>query len=139
MFGFFEKKHTLSEISYTIPREELIRRSRILVIDDERPDLIDDLKISHFAVDYVEDITNTNRDLIETAIYDLIILDYGNVGSCFGQDEGLSLLKHIKRINPSVYVLAYTSKSLNTNQADFSGYQMVCWQKTLVLQHLQRK
>ncbi len=56
--------------------------------------------------------------VLESA-YDLILLDYGNVGKSFGSDEGLSLLKYIKRINPSVVVIAYTSKALCADQSDF--------------------
>jgi hypothetical protein len=52
-------QYTLECIKATMPREELVRRSRILVIDDERPELIDDLQRSRFAVDYVTDIGPT--------------------------------------------------------------------------------
>ena len=102
-----------------MPREELVRRSRILIIDDERPDLIDDLKAAHFAVDHVTDIESDKIDLIERSLYDLILLDFGDVGAAFGQDQGLSLLRHIKRVNPAIVVLSYTSKALETKHADF--------------------
>lgn len=115
----FFKKKTISGVTVKLPREELLRRSRILVIDDERPDLIDDLKAARFSVDYEPDIVKTNLDLLEKQIYDLILLDFGGVGKEFGDDEGLSLLKHIKRINPAVIVLAYTSKALTTQHSDF--------------------
>jgi len=82
-------------------------------------DSSNDLKALHFSIEYVPDITKDNVDKIESTLYDLIILDFGNVGKMFGQDEGLSLLKHIKRLNPSVFVLAYTSKFLGTEHADF--------------------
>jgi CheY-like chemotaxis protein len=116
---FGKKEQSISEIDFKISRDELIRRCRILVVDDEQPEIINDLKASHFSIDYVPDIDTTNIDLIESPLYDLIILDFGNVGKSFGQDEGLSLLRHIKRLNPSIFVLAYTSKSLGTEHADF--------------------
>jgi CheY-like chemotaxis protein len=120
MRWFFEKKgHLISDIDFRLSRDELIRRCRILIVDDEKPEIINDLKASHFSIDYVPDIDTTNIDLIESPLYDLIILDFGNVGKSFGQDEGLSLLRHIKRLNPSIFVLAYTSKSLGTEHADF--------------------
>lgn len=118
MFGFGEKK-TITSIVQALPREELVRRSRILVVDDEEIDLVDDLKSSRFSVDHVKDINSTNIDRIDKQLYDLILLDFGKVGSHFGDDEGLSLLKYIKRVNPSVVVLAYTSKALSSSQADF--------------------
>jgi hypothetical protein len=66
---FFSKKR-LDCLDFKMPRDELIRRSRILVIDDERPDLIDDLKGVHFSVDHEEDINNSNMELLERSLYD---------------------------------------------------------------------
>src|SRR4051812_4790904 len=114
------KKHQIDELDIPpLSREDLLRRSRILVIDDERPDLIDDLKKRHFFVDHLPDITKENLDEIERPFYDLIILDFGNVGTSIGDDHGLSILRHIKRINPTAMVLAYTSKALGTEHAEF--------------------
>lgn len=115
---FFSKKR-LDSLNVKMPRDELVRRSRILVIDDERPDLIDDLKGARFSVDYEEDIGNSNIDLIERSLYDLVLLDFGDVGKAFGEDQGMSLLKHIKRVNPAIIVFSYTSKALETQHADF--------------------
>lgn len=36
-----------------------------------------------------------------------------------GKEEGLAILKHLKRINPGLYILAYTSKALKSDQSDF--------------------
>jgi len=114
----FHKK-SISSINTKLPREELLRRSRVLVIDDEKPEIIEDLKRSHFAVDYYPDIDSSNIDVIERPLYDLVLLDFGNVGRQFGNDEGLSLLRHIKRVNPAIIVLSYTSKALAAGHADF--------------------
>jgi hypothetical protein len=81
--------------------------------------LIEDLEKSGFAVDYLPDITKNNISVVEGHLYDLILLDYGNVGREFGNDEGLSLLRYIKRVSPATIIYAYTSKALNASQADF--------------------
>lgn len=94
-------KRSIDEVKVSLSRDELLRRSRLLVVDDERPEIVDDLKKARFSVDYESDITRDNMHVLESS-YDLILLDYGNVGKSFGSDEGLSLLKYIKRINPSV-------------------------------------
>jgi len=116
--GLFRNRK-IEEAEIHLTREHLLRRGRILIIDDERPELIDDLKRARFAVNYEPDITKENLSVIDSTTYDLIILDFGNVGRSFGPNEGLDLLKYIKRVNPSVIVLAYTSKSLGTDHADF--------------------
>jgi DNA-binding response OmpR family regulator len=115
---FFAKKR-IDSLSVKMPREELVRRSRILLIDDEPPALIDDLRAAHFSVDHVPDIIPEQIDLIERSLYDLVLLDFGDVGLAFGHDQGLSLLRHIKRVNPAIVVLSYTSKALETKHADF--------------------
>ncbi|WDQ14578.1 hypothetical protein [Rhodopirellula sp. P2] len=117
MFGF--KKRTIAELGESLPRAELVNRSRILVIDDEAPSLLQDLKDYGFAVDHVSDINSQVSGSIEQCRYDLILLDFGEVGTTFGDDEGLSLLKHIKAISPSTIVFAYTSKALRSCHADF--------------------
>lgn len=116
---FNRKKYTINDINVNISRSELVQRSRILFIDDEEPELITDLIKAGFSVDHEIDLTIENCHLIDHKKYDLILLDYGNVGSKFGEEEGLSLLKHIKRVNPAVVVISYTSKALPAKQADF--------------------
>lgn len=113
------KKHRIDKLEVQLSREELRRRSRILIVDDEKPELIEDLGKAGFSVDYQPDITKDNMHVIERPTYDLLVLDFGNVGAAFGPDQGLSLLRHIRRVNPSIVVLAYTSKSLGTEHADF--------------------
>ena len=115
----FFTKHKIDELTIKLSRDEILRKSRILIIDDERPELIDDLEKARFTVDYVSDISKDNLDAIERHPYNLVILDFGGVGSSFGGEQGLSILRHIKRVHPSVVVLAYTSKALTTEHADF--------------------
>ncbi len=106
-------------LSVSIPREQLLRTGRILLVDDERPDLIDDLENDGFSIDYLPDLKKTDMNRITSGRYDLLILDFGAVGSDFGDDEGLELLRISKRTNPAMVVLAYTSKALPSNLADF--------------------
>lgn len=118
MFFLFKKK-SLIGINANLPRDEMIRRSRVLIIDDEEPEIINDLCAANFSVDYLPDVTPDQMNYLDQGRYDLILLDFGNVGKHFGKDEGLSLLQHIRRVNPAVVVIAYTSKFLGTEHADF--------------------
>src|SRR5437667_6033379 len=78
MFGLFEKKQIASLVA-KLPREELLRRSRILIIDDEKPEIIEDLKAAGFAVDYFPDVDSKNMNCLDRPLYDLILLDFGKV------------------------------------------------------------
>jgi CheY-like chemotaxis protein len=66
-------QRTLASYNPQLTREELIKRCRILVIDDERPSLIDDLTRDGFAVDHDEKGDEVGR--IERNLFDLILLD----------------------------------------------------------------
>jgi DNA-binding response OmpR family regulator len=102
-----------------IPREQLIKNSRIVIIDDEEPPLKQDLMNRGFAVNWCSDINDSLQQQIESGIYDLIILDFAGVGATMGSEEGLAILRHVRRVSPGVIVLAYTSKSLDSSKADF--------------------
>lgn len=102
-----------------VPRDRLKREGRILFVDDERPELIDFLEEQGFNVRYLPDITRSTLHVVEGDGYDVLILDFYNVGTELGDGHGLELLRHVKRVNPRLYVLAYTSKLLGTEHAAF--------------------
>lgn len=112
-------RRTIERIAWTIPRDELVRRSRILVVDDEAVELLKDLRDAHFAVDHFTDLKADDISRIEKPLYDLVLLDFGNVGSSVGPDQGLSILRLVRRVNPAIVVLAFTSKALRSQHADF--------------------
>ncbi len=114
------KKYNIGNLRIEITNEELKRIGRILIIDDEKPDtLMIPLMKNGFSIDYYEDILPENLIIVAEPQYDLILLDYGNVGTKIGPDEGYSILEHIKRNNVYSIVYAYTSKSLNARQSEF--------------------
>lgn len=111
-----------SSISHNISRENLKRNCRILFIDDENVDLISDLRKEGFSVDH--DKNGNDVSNIERGYFDLVVLDYNGVGTKYGNDQGLSLLKAIKRVNKSVFVLSYTSQNLPPNKS--SEFYTLC-------------
>jgi CheY-like chemotaxis protein len=117
MSSWFRKKPSLESFDDTITRERLIQSGRIVVVDDESPLLIEELKDEGFAVDHDRE----GKDLhnIESQIYDLAILDYHGVGQRLGNSQGLDLLKHIRRVSPRTRLIAYTSRSLNAAESEF--------------------
>jgi CheY-like chemotaxis protein len=114
---WFRKKPTLESFDQTLTRERLIQSARIIVIDDENPLLIQELKDEGFAVDHDRE----GKDLrnLENQIYDLAILDYHGVGQRLGNSQGLDLLRHIKRVSPRTRLISYTSRSLSSAESEF--------------------
>lgn len=85
MWPFGETK--LRDFNSTLPREHLIRTSRILIIDDEKPQLIDDLQGQGFAIDF-DETGKKILDKAEKGFYDLLLLDFAGVGTHLGGERG---------------------------------------------------
>jgi DNA-binding response OmpR family regulator len=113
----FWKNPDLSAFDHPITRERLIQAGRIIVIDDETPLLIQELKKEGFAVDH--DTKGQDLHSLEGQIYDVAIVDYHGVGKRFGAMQGLDLIKHLRRVSPRTRLVAYTSRSLSASESDF--------------------
>ena len=115
--SWFKKKPSLESFDQTLTRERLVQSARIIVVDDENPLLISELRSEGFAVDH--DTEGKDLHNIESQIYDLAILDYHGVGQRLGKSQGLDLLKHVRRVSPRTRLLAYTSRSLKAAESEF--------------------
>jgi hypothetical protein len=116
LLGFFRDKEFSIETNVT--RQEIIKKTRIAVIDDdEKLQLIDFLKKQGFSVDH--DRKGNDLSKYSTGIYDVIIVDYHGVGSDLGNAQGLSLLRFLRKEAVGVRLIAYTSRSLTASEADF--------------------
>lgn len=134
MFGILRRwwaPATLESFDGAVTRERLIQSGRIVVIDDEQPLLIDELRKEGFAVDY--DQTGNDLDLIERQLYDVAIVDYQGVGVRLGKAQGLALLRHIRRVSPRTRLVAYTSRSLDASESEFFRMSHVVLPKDLGL------
>lgn len=91
-----------------IPLKEIIGRVRILVIDDQEFPYVKLFKGDGYNVDKWKDVSKLAQ--IEQGDYDLILLDLQGVGAAISaSDEGLGVLRHIKRVRPTQLVVAYSN------------------------------
>jgi CheY-like chemotaxis protein len=97
----------------------MIQSTRILIVDDELPPIMHDLRTMGFQLTHISDLTPQSAEDVEKGRYDVVLLDFGGVGSRFGPDEGLAALRHIRNINPAIIVISYTSRALGAKHADF--------------------
>lgn len=111
------KKPNLASFDNALTRERIIQAGRIIVVDDEEPLLIGELRKQGFAVDH--DKTGNDLHNLENQIYDVAILDYHGVGQRLGAAQGLDLLKHVRRVSPRTRLVAYTSRSLSASESEF--------------------
>lgn len=104
MFSFWKKPVPVREMTTSLPRAELIQRSRIAVLDDEAPEMLQDITAQGFSVDHLRSTADERFKLLEIVFYDVLLLDYGGIGQNLGPDEGLDILRHLKRVNPALHI-----------------------------------
>lgn len=118
-FLWFGKQTNLDTLDKPLFRAERLRYARIAVIDDDQLEMLKDLQAQGLAIDHLASSSDARFHLLEEGHYDLLLLDFGGIGASFGRDDGLDVLRHLKRVNPSLRVLAFTGRSLDSSRADF--------------------
>lgn len=131
MFGLFRKKKDFSDFQ-TPGRNELIKKSRLLVIDDDSNILLKDfLQGQGFSIDHDREGNDISKYI--SGIYDVIIVDYHGVGSQIGVKQGLDLMRYLNKNARGTRLIAYTSRSLSAAEADFFKLSHAVLQKDLGL------
>lgn len=92
----FRNKH-ITNYELFLPTTELVKRTRIVVIDDERTTFpFDVLQEQGYSIDHWPDVKDISK--LESGFYDIIILDIGGIGRELDEtNEGISILKHLKK------------------------------------------
>ena len=111
-------KKTFEDIEPQVPFNELKKRVRILVIDDDKNSF--PLKLFQdegYAVDYWAHVESVEK--LQRGDYDIIILDIGGVAEQWGPEDGLEILEHLKKVNPSQVVVAFSGRSFDLSKNRF--------------------
>ena len=94
------------------PFDELRRRTRILVIDDDESSFpFKQLKDEGYAIDHWPKVQSLTQ--LEQGTYDIVVLDIHGVGQEYSADDGLGILEHIKERNPSQLVVAFSGHTFD--------------------------
>lgn len=101
----------------TLDLETIKQRGRLLVIDDLDFPYKVLFEKDGYLIDKWDDVKDLHK--LETGYYDLILLDLQGVAKELSPQEGRGLLKHIKKINPSQIVFAYSNAEWSLKNQDF--------------------
>ncbi len=117
MFSFHQK--TFDQVKLELPFNEIRKRARILVIDDDEEAFpYGLLQKEGYNVQYWSKI-ETLRDL-ENGEFDIIVLDiFGVAPAEMSTNDGLGVLEHLKKHNPAQLVIAYSGQKYDLSQANF--------------------
>ncbi|MCF1713332.1 hypothetical protein L0U88_01660 [Flavihumibacter sp. RY-1] len=107
----------LKSIQTPLEFEELKKRTRIVVIDDEDSFPISLFQAENYSIDKWAAVKDYSK--LENGFYDIIVLDIKGVALHISVDDGLGVLESIKRKNPSQIIIAYSQHSFDLSKAKF--------------------
>jgi len=107
--------HDLKKISNEIeenPTIEKRSKAKIVIIDDNRPPILEELRSNGFDISYENDID----DIRKIQPYFIILCDINGVGlSLNKQQQGAHIISECKKSYPEKIIIAYTGGSRRSN------------------------
>jgi Response regulators consisting of a CheY-like receiver domain and a winged-helix DNA-binding domain len=108
----------LRKLSTNYDFQELKKRIRIVVIDDEEEGFpVNIFQSEGYAIDKWKTVTDYGK--LESGFYDIIVLDIKGVAQHISKDDGLGVLESLKRNNPAQIIIAYSQHSYDLDKAKF--------------------
>lgn len=90
-----------------LSKDETRKRSRILVIDDAEFYYLELFRRDGYTVEQWRDVTDLSK--LESGYYDVVLLDIHGVGLAESKDQGVGILRHLKRASPAQLLVAYSN------------------------------
>jgi len=112
MFDFFKRNDWPTK-----PLEEIRKRARLLVIDDENFIYKDLFTRDGYVIDKWDDVEDLPK--LEENYYDVILLDVQGVGKQLSAEQGLGILQHIRKTTPAQIVIAFSNADYSLRYQDF--------------------
>jgi CheY-like chemotaxis protein len=112
------RKTRIADVAKPIPLDEIRRRAKIIVIDDDPNSFpCDILRKEGYTIECWEKVESLSR--LERGDFDIIILDIGGVASHYSPQDGLGVLEHLKNYNPSQIVVAFSGQTFDLGKTRF--------------------
>ncbi|MCH8485769.1 MAG: response regulator [Candidatus Cyclonatronum sp.] len=116
-FLWKNKFPSLEEMKSSIEFEDLKKRVRILVIDDEDGFPVNIFQSEGYNIEKWSKVNDYGK--LERGYYDLIVLDIKGVASHISSDDGLGVLDNLKKSNPSQIIIAHSQHSFDLGKSRF--------------------
>lgn len=103
VWSWLRRKRKWPEVS----TEEIRKRARILVIDDSEFYYLDLFHKDGYTIEKWEDVSDLQK--LESGFYDIVLLDIHGVGKAQSAEEGLGIIRHLKRVRPAQIIIAFSN------------------------------
>jgi DNA-binding NarL/FixJ family response regulator len=118
-FFWKNKETSLGSLRSNLSFDDLKKRIRIVVIDDEEGFPIKYFQSEGYAIEKWDKVTDVSYGKLECGFYDIIVLDIKGVAQDISSDDGLGVLESIKRKNPAQIIIAYSQHSYDLSKTKF--------------------
>lgn len=100
-----------------LPFDEIKKRARLLVIDDQEFAYLKLFKVDGYTFDKWKDVDDLPK--LENGYYDIVLLDIHGVGLAQSAEQGFGILKHLRKVSPAQIVVAYSNSDWSLKYQEF--------------------
>jgi hypothetical protein len=97
--------------------EEIKKRTRIVVIDDEDSFPVSIFENEGYSINKWDTVKDYHK--LESGFFDIIVLDIKGVAKHLSQDDGIGVLVDLKEKNPAQIIISYSQHSYDLNKVKF--------------------
>jgi hypothetical protein len=97
--------------------EEIKKRTRIVVIDDENSFPVSIFENEGYSINKWDSVKDYQK--LESGFYDIIVLDIKGVAEHISEDDGIGVLVDLKEKNPSQIIISFSQHSYDLNKVKF--------------------
>jgi CheY-like chemotaxis protein len=116
------KGPTVQDLRISLPLNELRKRVKIVVVDDEEDSFpTKALQADGYTVEWWNRLDNQGLRRLEDGDFDIIVLDIQDVVAISLSDTGdsLGVLRRLKAVNPGQVVVAFSGKAYDLSSVPF--------------------
>ena len=96
---------------------EIRKRARVLVIDDMEFAYLVLFKKDGYTIEKWDDVNDLTK--LESGYFDILLLDIQGVGKDLSQEQGLGILKHLRKTCPTQIIIAYSNADFSLKYQNF--------------------
>lgn len=116
-FFWRSKFPSLEEMNSSVQFEDLKKKVRIVVIDDEDGFPVNIFQSEGYNIEKWSTVKDYGK--LEKGYFDLIVLDIKGVAGHISTDDGLGVLESLKKTNPSQIIIAHSQHSFDLGKSRF--------------------
>ncbi|CAM4400186.1 DNA-binding transcriptional response regulator [Flavobacterium terrigena] len=116
-FIWTNKNINLKNFKISDEFDELKKRTRIIVIDDENSFPTKLFKDEGYTIDKWDIVKDYSK--LENGFFDIIVLDIKGVALHISEDDGLGVLISLKKNNPAQIIISYSQHSFDLSKIEF--------------------